>query len=69
MRYNYKLIASLAILALALIFLFQNMAVVTIRFLFWDLAMSRSIFILFLLIIGLVAGWLLHSYYRHRLRK
>ncbi len=67
-RLNPKLIISLTVLGLALIFLLQNTAVVTIRFLFWDVAMSRAVFMLVLLIIGLVAGWLLHSYYRVRKR-
>jgi uncharacterized integral membrane protein len=57
-----KLIGLLVLMLLALIFLLQNTAVVEIRFLFWSLPMSRALFMLLFLVIGVASGWLLHSY-------
>ena len=61
-----KLILSLVLAGLAVIFIVQNVAVVDIRFLFWKLSMSRALFMFFLLAIGIVVGWSLHSYQIHR---
>jgi uncharacterized integral membrane protein len=61
-----KLIVSLVLAGLAVIFVIQNVAVVEIRFLFWTFAMSRSLFMIFLLVIGIIVGWLLNSYYHHQ---
>lgn len=61
-----KLIISLVLAGLAVIFVIQNVSVVEIRFLFWTFAMSRSLFMIFLLAIGIIVGWLLHSYYLHQ---
>lgn len=63
---NFKLILSLILAGLAVLFIIQNVAVVEIRFLFWSLAMSRSLFMFFLLAIGIIVGWLLHGYKMHR---
>lgn len=63
-----KLIISLLLSALALIFILQNVTVVEVRFLFWSLAMSRALWMLLLLAIGVIVGWLLHSYAQHRPR-
>ncbi|MDW7773289.1 MAG: LapA family protein [Desulfobulbaceae bacterium] len=60
-----KLIISLILAGLALLFVIQNVSVVEIRFLFWSFAMSRSLFMFFLFLIGIIVGWLLHSYYVH----
>ncbi|MDH3328152.1 MAG: LapA family protein [Desulfobulbaceae bacterium] len=66
---NNKLIISLVLAGLAILFVIQNVAVVEIRFLFWTFAMSRSLFMIFLLAIGIIVGWLLHSYILHRASK
>lgn len=66
---NNKLIFSLVLAGLAILFVIQNVAVVEIRFLFWSFSMSRSLFMIFMLTIGLIVGWLLHSYYLHRTAK
>ena len=63
---NNKMIIGLVLAGLAVIFIIQNVAVVEIRFLFWTFAMSRSLFMIFLLVIGIVVGWLLNSYYHLR---
>ena len=63
---NYKLIFILILAGLAVLFLIQNVAVVEIQFLFWSIQMSRSLLIFFLLAIGIIIGWFLHSYFKHR---
>lgn len=62
---NTKLILTLTLIGLAVVFIVQNVAVVEIHFLFWQISMSRSLFMFFLLAIGIIAGWLAHSYYIH----
>jgi putative membrane protein len=54
---NVKLILSLILVGLAVIFIIQNVAVVEIQFLFWTMSMSRALFMFFLLAIGLLTGW------------
>jgi uncharacterized integral membrane protein len=56
-----------AILVLfVLIFLAQNIQVVTVSFLFWDISMSRAVLLFFSLLTGLIIGWFLHSYLLYR---
>ena len=54
---NLKLILVLVLMGLAAIFIIQNVTVVDIRFLFWNVSMSRALLIFFLLIIGIALGW------------
>jgi putative membrane protein len=58
---NAKLVISLILAGLAVLFIIQNVTVVDIRFLFWTLSMSRALLMFFLLAIGVVIGWSLHS--------
>lgn len=60
---NLKLILILVSAGLAIIFITQNAPVVDVRFLFWNVSMSRALLIFFLLIIGFALGWFLHSYF------
>jgi len=57
---HYVMIISASLLAL---FILQNMTMVEIRFLFWHISISRPLVLIALLSIGIVIGWLLHSYY------
>lgn len=63
---NFKMIVILMLLALAALFIIQNVAMVEIQFLFWSMQMSRSMLIFMLLVIGVVIGWFLHSYIKFR---
>jgi uncharacterized integral membrane protein len=63
---DYKLIITLILAGLALLFMVQNVAVMEIQFLLWSIRMSRSLLILLLLAIGIVIGWFLHSYVAYR---
>ncbi|MEN6423377.1 MAG: LapA family protein [Smithella sp.] len=67
MNFKAGLLAILALLAL--IFLIQNMDVVTVKFLLWEMSMSRAVLIFFLLLIGFVAGWFLQSLLFYRKKK
>ena len=66
---NFKLILALILAGFAVIFIVQNVVVVEIRFLLWTLSMSRSLLMFFLLAIGVIIGWLLHSYSLHQKKK
>lgn len=48
----------LSLLALLVVFIVQNATAVDIQLFFWKVSMSRSIMIMFVLIIGFVIGWL-----------
>ena len=63
---NVKLITSLVLAALVLVFIIQNVAVVELHFLFWTLSMSRSLMILFVLFIGLVIGWIVGGHFHRK---
>jgi uncharacterized integral membrane protein len=63
---NTKLLITLFLIALAAIFIVQNVEVVEVRFLFWKMAMSRALMFVFLVLIGVATGWLLRG---HTLRK
>ncbi len=63
---NAKLIFVLVLTSLAVLFIMQNVAAVEIQFLFWSIQMSRALLMFLLLAIGIVIGWFLHSYMRHR---
>ena len=58
---NTKLIICLILTGLAVIFIIQNVTLIDIRFLFWTLSMSRALLMFFVLAIGVVIGWSLHS--------
>jgi uncharacterized integral membrane protein len=57
---------SIAAVILLLVFIIQNITVVDIRFLFWQLSVSGAIMFFILLIIGVVIGWLLRGHYQLR---
>lgn len=63
---NVKLITSLVLAALVLVFIIQNASVVELHFLFWTLSMSRSLMILFVLFIGLVIGWIVGNHFHFK---
>lgn len=66
---NARLVTSIVLILLALIFVAQNTEMVRVTFLLWAMEMSLALFILMLLVIGMLAGWMLRSYYRHHRRR
>ena len=63
---NYKMLLILILSGLAVLFIIQNVAVVEIQFLFWSTHIPRSLLMFLLIAIGIMIGWFLHSYARHR---
>ena len=61
---NYKLILGIVLAGMALLFIIQNVIVVELKFLFWTLSMSRALLMFLILSIGIILGWLLHSYFK-----
>jgi uncharacterized integral membrane protein len=57
MKTQHVLILVLA--ALAVIFVLQNSAIVTIRLFFWSISMNRIIMIAGLIVVGFVIGYVL----------
>ena len=63
---NKKLIISLVLICLILILLIQNAETVEIEVFFWTIAMSRVLFMVVLLFVGVVGGWFLKTYFTRR---
>lgn len=63
-----KLIVSLVIACLIIVFMLQNSVVVEVQFLFWTLSMSRSLLVIVFVAVGMLVGWLLNSYLSFRKR-
>ena len=63
---HFKLILSLLLAGLAVLFVVQNVAVVEVRFLVWALPMTLSLLTFLLIAGGIIVGWLLHSYWTYR---
>lgn len=63
MKKNTKLIVVAVLAVLVFVVLIQNTEVVSFQFLFWTLTMSRILMISFLLLIGLVIGYILGRMY------
>lgn len=63
---NYKMLVILVLIGFVVLFIIQNVAVVEIQFLFWSTQIPRSLLMFLLLAIGVVIGWFLHAYMKHR---
>ena len=59
---NFKITLVVMLAVLALVFLLQNIAAVSVSFLFWDISMSLAVLIFFCLLIGFCIGWFLNIY-------
>lgn len=63
---NIKRYLTISLVILLLVFIMQNITVVEIRFLFWQLSVSRALMFFILLVLGVAIGWLLHGFYQLR---
>ena len=63
-KMSYKLIFSIVLAGMAVLFIIQNVTVVELTFLFWRLSMSRALLMFLILSIGIILGWSLHSYFK-----
>ena len=61
-----KLIFSLAVLALIVIFVIQNSEILNVEFLFWSFQIRRAFLLFIVLATGIAIGWLLHGWPRRR---
>ena len=55
---NARFIAILVLIALVVIFIFQNLEVVKVSFLFWEISSPRALMIFITLVIGVIVGYL-----------
>ena len=58
---NLKLSATIGLIALLIIFTLQNVERVQVSFLFWSFEMRRALLLFLIFLIGVTAGWVLHS--------
>ena len=58
---NAKLILSVVVVGLVLLFVVQNVGAVEIRFLFWSFSASGSLLFLIIFFIGAALGWSWHK--------
>jgi len=63
---SIKTYGVLTLIVVVLIAIFQNAGAVTIRFLLWDISMSKALLLPLVLAIGFLIGYLL-SGIRHRM--
>ena len=61
---NVKLLISVILAVLVIVFIIQNVAVMELNFLFWTLSMSGAVMAFFVLSIGIILGWFLHGSFR-----
>jgi uncharacterized integral membrane protein len=66
---NFKIILVAVLACLALLFVAQNIEVISVRFLFWEISMSRAVLMLFSLLAGFIIGWFTNSYLSYRKEK
>lgn len=62
---QFKMYLTLALLLLVVIFTVQNATVVPVNFLIWKIEISRALLIFFTFVIGMIVGWVAHSYKQH----
>lgn len=63
---NGKLLLTLLLSGIVIMFVIQNMAIVDIKFFIWTLSVSGALLFILLFTFGAVFGWLLHGYSTHR---
>ncbi|HDQ04178.1 MAG TPA: LapA family protein [Deltaproteobacteria bacterium] len=66
---NFKVILIVVLAGLALVFVAQNLEVVSVSFLLWEISMSRAVLMLFCLLAGFIIGWFMNSYLSYRKEK
>ena len=66
---NVRLVVSVVLVLILVVFILQNTAVMEFRLFFWTVAMWRALMLFLLLGIGLVCGWFLHAHFTSRRRR
>lgn len=62
---NFKLTSIVTLVLLVTVFIIQNIAVIEVKFLFWSMQVSKSLFIFLMLLVGIIVGWLLRASFKH----
>lgn len=65
----FKLLTAIVLLVLVLIFIFQNVEMVQIQFLVWQVETARGLMALIIFLVGVVTGWLGRSQLAHRKKR
>lgn len=65
---NFKLILSLVLIGLIVLFFFQNAEELQVSFLFWSISTPRIFVLIGVLIIGIIIGWIVRAYVESRQR-
>jgi uncharacterized integral membrane protein len=63
---NFKTFLLLIPASLAVVFTIQNVSAVTVGLFFREISLSLALLIFFILAIGFVFGWFLHSFLAYR---
>lgn len=58
---NLKHVVLIVLVAIGVIFAFQNVAKVEVQFLLWSVTLPRAILILAVLALGVLIGWILQG--------
>lgn len=69
MSMKLRLAANAILLVLVLTFAVQNVQVVELKFLAWQIELPRGLLIVLVLLIGIVVGWFTHAMWRLSRRK
>lgn len=59
---NLKIFLLIILACLAVVFIIQNASAVTVSIFFWEISLSLALLIFFVLAIGFILGWFLHSF-------
>ena len=63
---NAKIISTLTLIILVVIFITQNVTVVEVNLFFWQITISRALLIFITLLIGFLLGWFIKSYLNYK---
>ncbi|MEM1046967.1 MAG: LapA family protein [Pseudomonadota bacterium] len=64
-----KIVLSIVLIGLVVVFVVQNTEVLTINFLIWNFSIRRAFMIFIVLAIGILTGWLLRGAFNRRRAK
>ncbi len=58
---NFKLISSIILIGILLIFVIQNATVVEVKLFFWSIEISRALLMFIVFSVGIIIGWFANS--------
>ena len=66
---DFQKILIVLFIGIIVLFIAQNVAAVEIQFIVWSIRISRALLFFIILLIGILIGWVVHSYHQHRKKK